>query len=289
MLIECVPNFSEGHSVPVIGLIGGAIEIAGAHLLDLSLDEDHNRSVFTLAGEPDAVLSAAVDAVRTAADQIDLTRHTGVHPRLGAADVVPFVPLSGATLEDCVRIAHRAGRRIWNELKIPVFFYEAAALREECRRLENIRRLAPAGLAPDLGDVPHSTAGVCVVGARKFLIAWNINLLSTDLEFAQLIARNIRESSGGLKAVKAIGLPLASRDQVQVSINLVDFEITPLHAIFSRVEELCAARDVHIAGSELIGMIPEASRARRLPQLRSPLGESAPRADTRKPAEIADL
>jgi glutamate formiminotransferase/glutamate formiminotransferase/formiminotetrahydrofolate cyclodeaminase len=266
-IVECVPNFSEGRDGRVIAEIAQAVaSTRGAHLLDTTSDADHNRSVLTFAGEPDAVCAAAVAAVKAAARTIDLTRHAGVHPRLGAADVVPFVPVAGLALEDCAKLAHRAGDRIWSELKIPVYFYEAAALRDECRRLENVRRLvlnklAPTGLAPDLGGAPHPTAGVCVVGARKFLVAWNINLLSSDLEFAQIVARAIRESSGGLKAVKAIGLPLASRDQVQVSINLTDFEVTPLHAVFDRVEELCAARGVEIAGSELIGMIPEAALA----------------------------
>lgn len=267
MIVECVPNFSEGRGASIIAQIAEAVaSTRGAHLLDTTSDADHNRSVLTFAGEPDPVCDAAFASVRAAAGSIDLMSHAGVHPRLGAADLVPFVPVTGVTLDDCANLARRVGERIWNELKIPVYFYEAAALREECRRLENIRRLvlnklAPTGLVPDLGGAPHPTAGVCVVGARKFLVAWNINLLSTDLEFAQILARAIRESSGGLKAVKAIGLPLASRDQVQVSINLVDFEITPLHVIFDRVEELCAARDVRIAGSELIGMIPEAALA----------------------------
>ncbi len=263
MIVECVANFSEGRDPVIVSRIAQAISSTpGVSLLDVTSDQDHNRSVTTFAGAPEAVCNAAIEAVRTASELIDLSRHAGVHPRLGAADVIPFVPVKDSSLEDCAGLAHRAGERIWDELKIPVYFYEAAALRSECRRLENVRRQARAGvLAPDLGGTPHPTAGVSVVGARRFLIAWNINLRSTDAAFARAVAREIRESSGGLPAVKAIGLPLESRGQVQVSINLVDFEITPLHVVFQRVEVECAQRGVEIAGSELIGMIPEAALA----------------------------
>jgi glutamate formiminotransferase/glutamate formiminotransferase/formiminotetrahydrofolate cyclodeaminase len=259
LIVECVPNFSEGRDPVIVSRIAAAIsETHGALLLDVTSDQDHNRSVTTFAGEPDAVCNAAVAAVRTAAEWIDLTRHAGVHPRLGAADVIPFVPVQGISLDDCARLAHHAGQRIWEELGIPVYFYEAAALRPECRRLEHVRKTL---LPPDLGSAPHPTAGVSVVGARKFLIAWNINLRTTDTALARALAREIRESSGGLPAVKAIGLPLTSRNQVQVSINLIDFEVTPLHIIFERVEAECRQRGIEIAGSELIGMIPEAALA----------------------------
>lgn len=260
MIVECVPNFSEGRDPVIVASIARAISsIPGVLLLDTTSDPDHNRSVLTFAGAPQAVADAAVAAVRTAVEKIDLTRHAGVHPRLGAADVIPFVPVAGITLEQCAGIAREAAARIWSELRVPVYLYESAALRTECTRLENVRKLAPAGLPPDVGAGRHPTAGASVVGARKFLVAWNINLRTADVTAARDMARAIRESSGGLPAVKAIGLPLKSRDQVQVSINLVDFERTPLYVIFDAVKRLCEARNIGIAGSELIGMIPAAA------------------------------
>jgi glutamate formiminotransferase len=244
----------------IVAAIGRAVSgVAGASLLDTTSDQDHNRSVLTFAGTPEAVSDAAFMAVHEAAGKIDLSRHAGVHPRLGAADVIPLVPVEGITLEQCATLARTLGERIWRELGVPVYLYEAAALRPECKRLENVRKLAPTGLAPDFGTGRHPTAGASVVGARKFLIAWNINLRSADLKAAREIAREIRESSGGLPAVKAIGLPLESRGQVQVSINLVDFERTPLCVVFDAVKERCDARGIEIAGSELIGMIPSAA------------------------------
>jgi glutamate formiminotransferase len=199
--------------------------------------------------------------VRVAAEKIDISRHAGVHPRIGAADVVPLVPIAGITLEECATLARGLGARIARDLGIPVYLYEAAALRPECQRLENVRKLAPAGLRPDYGAGRHPTAGASVVGARKFLIAWNINLRTHDVAFARMIARGIRAASGGLPAVKSIGLPLESRGQVQVSINLVDFEQTPLYVVFDAVKQRCDAAGIEIAGSELIGMIPAAALA----------------------------
>ncbi len=269
MIVECVPNFSEGRDPLIVNGIARAIdETPHVRLLDKTSDPDHNRSVLTFAGDPDRVAAAAFEAVRIAAATIDITRHTGVHPRLGSADVVPFVPVHDVSMRDCVSLARRTAARIWNELGVPVYLYEAAALRAECARLENVRRLAREGLAPDFGEGRHPTAGACVVGARKFLIAWNINLRTTDLPAAREIARAIRESKGGLPAVKALGLALPSRGEVQVSMNLVDFETTPLHVVFDAVADLCARRGIEIAGSELIGMIPaaalEASRGHNL-------------------------
>lgn len=258
-LIECVPNFSEGRNSETLHAIATAIS-SHASLRDQTADVDHNRAVFTFIGEPRNVVDAAIAAIAVAAERIDLTKQSGVHPRIGAADVVPFVPLENISLEECAVLARQAGQRIWNELRIPVYLYEAAALRPECRRLENIRKHA-ASLAPDFGDRHHSTAGACVVGARKFLIAWNINLNTTDLLAARAIASQIREANGGLPAVKALGLPLDSRHQVQVSINLTDFETTPLHEVFGVVAHLCERRGIEIAGSELIGMIPPAALA----------------------------
>ena len=259
MIIECVPNFSEGRDPVIVSAIAQAGSSAGALLLDTTSDHDHNRSVLTFAGAPSKVADAAVAAVRVAVKKIDLRRHAGVHPRIGAADVIPFVPVHNSNLHQCKTVAHAVGERIWRELCVPVYFYEAAALRPECQRLENVRKLAPAGLAPDLGEGRHPSAGASVVGARKFLVAWNINLRTPNVAAAKEIARAIRESSGGLPAVKSIGLPLESRDQAQVSINLVDFERTPLYVVFDAVKQLCNDRKIEIAGSELIGMIPAAA------------------------------
>ena len=260
MIVECVPNFSEGRDWVIVASIARAVSsVPGILLLDTTSDQDHNRSVLTFAGAPQAVADAAVAAVRVAVEKIDLTRHVGVHPRLGAADVVPFVPVADVTLEQCAGLAREVASRIWHELQVPVYLYESAALRLECQRLESVRKLAPAGLAPDIGEGRHATAGASVVGARKFLVAWNVNLRTSDLTAAREIARAIRESSGGLPAVKAIGLPLKSRDQVQVSINLVDFERTPLYVVFNSVKRSCEERKIEIAGSELIGMIPAAA------------------------------
>jgi glutamate formiminotransferase/glutamate formiminotransferase/formiminotetrahydrofolate cyclodeaminase len=260
LIVECVPNFSEGRDRAVIAALEESVRgVPGARLLGSTSDPDHNRSVVTFAGEPAAVAEAAVAAVATAVARIDLSKHEGVHPRVGAADVVPFVPVRGVTLEHCAALAHAAGERIWKELQVPVFFYEAAARRPECARLENIRRRANSGLAPDLGHGRHPTAGYCVTGARNFLIAWNIVLQSNDLAVAKSIAAEIREAGGGLPAVKALGLPLASQGKVQVSMNLVDFHRTPLHTVFDAVAAAAARRDIAVEGSELIGLIPQAA------------------------------
>jgi glutamate formiminotransferase/glutamate formiminotransferase/formiminotetrahydrofolate cyclodeaminase len=264
MTIECVPNFSEGRDRATIAALEKAVrDVPGALLLNSTSDVDHNRTVLTFAGEPAAVAEAAFAAVAQAVARIDLAKHSGVHPRLGAADVVPFVPMEGATLEDCATLAHAAGQRIWSDLGVPVYFYEAAALRPECSRLENVRKAAAESsvtqFPPDIGEGRHPTAGYCTLGARGFLVAWNVLFESDDLATARAIARAIRESGGGLPAVKAIGLPLPSRGRVQVSINLVDFRRTPLHVVFDAVAALCREQDIRIEGSELIGMIPQAA------------------------------
>jgi glutamate formiminotransferase len=250
-----VPNFSEGRDPVVIAAMGRDVPC----LLDTTCDPDHNRSVLTFAGAPREVAAAAFAAARVAVERIDITRHAGVHPRLGAADVIPFVPVQGIGMDECADLARETAAKIWQELRVPVYLYQAAAQRPECHRLENVRRLALAGLPPDIGEGRHPTAGACVVGARRFLVAWNINLRTTDLGAAKAIAGEIRESNGGLPAVKAMGFPLAGRGQVQVSINLVDFEITPLHVVFEAVSERCHKRGIEVAGSELIGMIPAAA------------------------------
>ncbi len=256
-VIECVPNFSEGRNRSIVDAI--ASRVPAELLLDRTSDADHNRSVLTFAGSAGAVASAALEAVREAVERIDISTHSGVHPRVGAADVLPIVPVEDITLDECAVIARDLGQCIWEELQVPVFLYEAAARRTECVRLENVRKLAPQGYAPDIGTGRHPTAGAIVVGARKFLVAWNINLKSQDLDAAKEIAKTIRASNGGLPAVKALGLPLESREQVQVSINLVDFEITPLHQVFHVVRKLARQRGIEVAGCELIGLIPQAA------------------------------
>jgi glutamate formiminotransferase len=272
-MIECVPNFSEGRDPAVIELLVGAISsVPGIGILDQTSDPDHNRTVITFAGEADAVLDAAVRAAAQALCSIDLNRHRGVHPRLGALDVLPFVPLGDSRLEQCVELAHRAGQRISSELGIPVYFYEAAALRPERARLENVRRagfesvrLEAAGEAaldgpsnqPDLGGPAfHPTAGATVVGARNLLVAFNINLQSNDLAAAQDIARRIRASNAGFAGVKALGLPLESRGLVQVSMNVTSFELAPLSLVYAEVARLAREKGIELAESELVGLIP---------------------------------
>jgi glutamate formiminotransferase / formiminotetrahydrofolate cyclodeaminase len=268
-LVECVPNFSEGRDTAKIDAIVAAMrEVPGIYLLDRESDADHNRSVITIAGEPEAVAEAALRGVGKAAELIDLTKHSGAHPRMGATDVVPFIPVEGVTIEDCVALAKKVGREIWERHKIPVYFYEAAAQRPERANLENIRKGQFEGLlvevsknperAPDIGDAHlHPSAGATVVGARKFLIAYNINLNTPDIEIAKKIGKNIRFSNGGLRYVKAMGVDLRARHLAQVSINMTDFEQTPLHRVFEMVKREAERYGVAIVGSEIVGLIPK--------------------------------
>jgi glutamate formiminotransferase/formiminotetrahydrofolate cyclodeaminase len=268
-LVESVPNFSEGRDRAKIDAIIAAMrEVPGVYLLDRESDPDHNRSVVTIAGEPDAVAEAALRGVGKAAELIDLTKHSGAHPRMGATDVVPFIPVEGVSIEDCVALAKKVGREIWERYRIPVYFYEAAAQRPERSNLENIRKGQFEGLlaevpknpdrAPDIGEPRlHPTAGATVVGARKFLIAYNINLNTPDLEIAKKISKNIRFSNGGLRYVKAMGVDLRARHLAQVSINMTDFEQTPLHRAFEMVKREAERYGVSIAGSEIVGLIPK--------------------------------
>ncbi len=266
-IIECVPNFSEGRDPAVTGAIVEAIRgTEGVQVLATESDADHHRSVVTFAGRPDAVVEGAFRGVRAAAERIDLNRHEGVHPRIGAADVVPLIPVRGISMEECATLAHSLGERIWTELGIPVYFYEAAAKRPERRRLEVVRKGGFETLrnesrnperAPDLGGPDlHTTAGAVIVGARKFLLAYNINLTTSDVEIARQIAVKIRASSGGLPCVKAMGVLLKSRGLAQVSMNLTDFEVTGLHTVFEAVRHEAQQRGVGIAGSEIIGLMP---------------------------------
>jgi glutamate formiminotransferase len=252
----------------VVDAIESAIRsVPGSAVLHRTSDPDHNRSVITFAGLGNSVLESAVRAARVASERIDLNGHRGVHPRLGALDVLPFVPLSGTPLEYCVELAVEAGRRIWEEIGVPVYFYEAAARMPERVKLEGVRWGEFEGVnqaipsdplrRPDIGGPQlHPTAGAVIVGARKFLIAYNINLRTEDVTVAKAIARSVRTSSGGLPAVKALGLALPSRGLVQVSMNLTDFEQTPVHVVFLEVARLAAERGVEVEESELIGLMP---------------------------------
>jgi glutamate formiminotransferase len=267
-LIECVPNFSEGRDVAKVDAIAQAMRgVSGAWILDRTSDPDHNRSVITLAGDPEPVAEAAIRAAGKAAELIDLTRQRGVHPRIGATDVIPFVPLQDVSMDEGVALARRVGQELWTRYHIPVYFYEAAATRPERVRLENVRKgqfeglLAEAQrnpeLAPDVGGPGlHPTAGATAVAARKFLIAYNVYLNTANVSVARDIARAIRSSSGGLPHVKAIGVEMKSRGLAQVSINLTDFEQTPLHRVFDAVRQEAGRRGCAVAGSEIIGLVP---------------------------------
>ncbi len=268
-LVECVPNFSEGRDTKKIDAIAASIlAVPDVVLLDREADADHNRSVLTLVGPPAAVAEAAFRAVERAVELIDLTKHGGAHPRIGAADVVPFIPIEGVTIEECVRLAERLGERLWTQLRVPVYFYEAAARRPERVNLENIRRGQFEALVKEMGKVPerapdvgepvlHPTAGATVVGARKFLIAYNINLGTPDVGIAKKIARTIRFSNGGFRYVKSMGVMLGSRNLAQVSINLTDFEQTPMHLVFETVRREAERWGVPVVGTEIVGLIPK--------------------------------
>lgn len=270
-LVECVPNFSEGRDQETLhALIDAVTSAAGVALLDHSMDADHHRSVLTFCGGPNAIVEAAFRAVRVATELIDLRTHVGVHPRIGATDVVPLIPLRGATLEDCVRLAKQLGERVGHELGIPVFLYERAAGRTNHIPLEAIRRGGLDGLASRMGSssdwVPdfgpprlHESAGAIAIGARPPLIAYNVNLRSTEVDQARSIARAVRHSNGGLAHVKAIGVELVSRGMVQVSMNLTDYLETSIFTAFQRVEAEATKRGIEVAGSELVGLVPQAA------------------------------
>jgi len=267
-VVECVPNFSEGSDARRVEAIVTAMRIEGAHLLDWSMDADHNRSVVTIAGRPEAVVEAAVRGVGKAVELIDLTRQQGVHPRIGAADVIPFVPVSGIKLEQCVLLARQAGLEIWRRFGVPVFFYEAAASRPDRANLEDVRHGQFEGLRdavrndpsrqPDLGGPGlHPTAGACAVGARKFLVAYNIYFDSADVSPVRAIAREIRAASGGLKGVKAMGVLVQGR--AQLSMNITDFHATPLSKVHRTVAALAQRHKAVMAEGEIVGLLPEAA------------------------------
>ncbi len=270
-IVECIPNFSEGRDAQKIALIAAAItSVDGVAVLDRTMDADHNRSVITFAGEPEGVLLAAIRAAATAVELIDLNQHDGEHPRMGALDVLPFVPIKNVTMEECVDLARKAGARIAEELGIPVFLYEQAATRLDRVDLANVRRgefeaireeiLFHPDRKPDFGPRQiHPTAGAMAVGARNPLIAFNINLATEDLAIAKKIAKAVRGSSGGLQNVKALGMQLKNRHQAQVSMNLVNYEATPIFRAFDLVKREAERYGVAIASSEIIGLIPQAA------------------------------
>jgi glutamate formiminotransferase len=268
-LIECVPNFSEGRDASKLdAIIQAILGVPEVVLLDRESDADHNRSVLTFVGPPAAVADAAFRAVEKAVATIDLTKHQGAHPRIGAADVVPFIPIEGVTIEECVKLAERFGAEVWSKLRVPVYLYEAAARRPERTNLENIRRGQFEALVTEMGSVAardpdigeaccHPTAGALVTGARKFLIAYNVNLNTPDVAIAKKIAKTIRFSTGGFRFVKSMGVMLTTRNLAQVSINLTDFEQTPMHLVFETVRREAERYGVGVVGSEIVGLIPK--------------------------------
>ena len=281
IIIESVPNFSEGRRPAVIKALVEAIQTPGVMVLNCSSDYDHNRTVITVAGPPTTVLAGLLRATAVAAQEIDLYTQRGVHPRLGATDVIPLIPLQNITLEQCVELAQTLGERIGTELGLPVYLYEAAATRPQRRNLADIRRGEFEGLVatiaqperqPDFGPSRVGPAGAVIVGARPFLIAYNIFLKSADVQLAKTIARAIRERDGGLPAVKALGLLVDG--QAQVSMNLVDYRRTPPHIAFEAVSRLAAQQGVAVDRSELIGLMPQeallqaAAHYLKLPDLR---------------------
>ena len=267
-LVESVPNFSEGRDKSKVDAIVDAMKMDGVYLLDREMDFDHNRCVITLAGEREPIQEAVLRGVGKAAELIDLNFQAGAHPRMGAADVVPFIPIEGVTIEDCVAMARHVGAEIWRRYQIPVYLYEAAATTPERQNLENVRRGQFEGIRDDIATNParkpdfgearvHPTAGVTAVGARKFLIAYNIFLNTANVEIAKRVAKAVRFSSGGLRFVKAAGFPV--RGMAQVSMNLTDFEQTPIHRVYELVKHEAARYGVMPVCSEIVGLIPKAA------------------------------
>lgn len=266
-LVECVPNFSEGRRPEVINaIIDEAHATAGVKVMDYSSDTDHNRTVLTFVGEPQAAKRAAFACCAKAAELIDMEKHKGGHPRIGATDVIPFIPVADMDMAECVILAHELGKEIAEKLSIPIFFYEAAAKRASMKALPDIRKGEYEGLkeaiktperAPDEGPMAmHPTAGATVVGARQFLVAYNINLGTSDVAIAKSIAQTIRAAKGGYVNCRAIGLMLEDRGTAQVSINMTDYSSTPLHRVFETVKSEASRYGVNITGSEIIGLTP---------------------------------
>lgn len=266
-LVECIPNFSEGRNQAVIdGLTEVAKSVPGCTLLDVQSDTNHNRCVFTLVGSPEGVEEAAFLLCKKAAETIDMTKHEGAHPRMGATDVIPFVPTMDMTVEECVAISKRTAQRIWEELQIPSFLYEDSATSPDRVNLASVRKGQFEGMpekllqpewAPDFGERKiHPTAGITAIGARMPLVAFNVNLGTPNLEIARQIAKTIRASSGGFKYCKAIGVMLAERNVAQVSMNMVNYEGTPLYRVFEVIRSEAQRWGVPIIGSEVVGLTP---------------------------------
>lgn len=267
-VIECVPNFSEGTHPEIVRKIVQAMKVEGVSLLDYSLDADHNRSVVTIAGAPEPVLESVLRGVGMAVERIDLTAQQGVHPRIGAADVIPLVPIRGVSLPECAVLAHQLGQEIWKRYRVPVYFYEAAALRPDRRLLEDVRNGQFEGLRnqvtqdasrrPDVGGPAlHPTAGASAVGARQLLIACNVYLNTANVGIARGIAREIRASSGGIAGLKAIGVLVGGR--AQVSMNITNPQATPVSQVYRAVKEAARRQGVQPESIELIGLVPEAA------------------------------
>lgn len=264
-IVECVPNFSEGRREEVIQEIADAFK-KHCRLLDVKPDKDHNRSVYTTIGAPEEVLAGVLAAIEVAIKYIDLNTHKGEHPRLGACDVVPFIPIAGIDMNECIELSRKAGEAIWERFKIPVYYYEASALRPDRVNLADIRKGEYEGIKaeikephrkPDVGEAElHPTAGAVVVGARKPLIAYNINLNSSDLSIAKKIAKRVRAKGGGLAYVKALGVMLSERNIAQVSMNLTDFSKSAMYTVFEMVKMEAQRYGVSVVGSEVIGLLP---------------------------------
>jgi glutamate formiminotransferase len=272
MLVESVPNYSEGRRPEVVDRLAAAVaNTPGAYLLDRTSDPSHNRSVLTLAGEAAAVEQALEASVEVAAEAIEMEAHTGEHPRIGAVDVIPFVPLGSTTIDDCIGLARTFGAGVAERFGIPVYLYARAATRPDRVRLADVRRGGYEAVRDEIADLAkdrrpdfgpahtHPRAGAVAIGARPFLIAWNINLTTNDVEVAKRIARSVRESGGGLPAVQGNGFMIEELDAAQVSMNLLDFETTPMWRVFDEVARLAAGEGVGIVESELIGLAPQAA------------------------------
>jgi len=269
-LIGCIPNVSEGRRAGVVDALGSAVRaVSGVRLLDVSSDPSHNRSVLTIVGDAATLTTAVLALFEVATATIDLRNHTGVHPRIGAVDVVPFVPIQGVTLDDCARLARETARQVAQQFLVPVYLYEAAANAPSRRNLADVRggqfeglagKMSTPGWAPDFGpSAPHPTAGATAIGARGPLIAYNINLNSTDLSVAKRVAAAVRERDGGLRYVKAMGVPLSDRGIVQVSMNLTNYEETPIVEVFNAVTREATSHGVDVLESEIVGLVPSAA------------------------------
>ena len=265
-LVECIPNFSEGRNNALVNEFADAVKTTpGVMLLDYSSDASHNRTVFTFAGSPKGVMDAAFKCAKIAVEKIDLTKHTGEHPRMGAVDVIPFVPLKDINTEECVEMSKTLGQKLWDELKLPVFLYEHSASTPARRNLAALRKGQFEGMAekiqkpefaPDYGNELHKTAGIVACGARPPLVAFNINLNTSNLEIANKVAKIIRESSGGLKSVKSIGIMIEERNMAQISINMTNCMDTPLYRVLELVKIEAARYGVSVIGTEIIGLVP---------------------------------